>query len=193
MVNPTPMSDESTNIARGFYAGLPILTDDNFADWDMQAIAYLTGSQDHVRGITPTRQADGTYIDPKKPTPANTKATTEFAVVGKGSLLVHIGSLWSDIGLLTSFARVGPLHDILLVTVSFSRVVWVLEKAGVAVPRSSQGLGPVIRCAENIVRWWIWEHQERDLIDTVMPPCLIPTALWLGLREYAGIRGSNRA
>ena len=38
----------------------------------------------------------------------------EFAVVGKGSLLVRIGSLWSEIGLLTSFARVGLLHDDLL-------------------------------------------------------------------------------
>ena len=38
----------------------------------------------------------------------------EFEVVGKGGLLVRIGSLWSEMGLLTSFARAGLLHDDLL-------------------------------------------------------------------------------
>ena len=40
------MSDaESTTVARDAYVDLPILSEDNFADWDMQIVAYLTGSQ----------------------------------------------------------------------------------------------------------------------------------------------------
>ena len=63
----------------------------------------------------------------------------------------------------------------------------MLEKAGATVPRSTQGIRPVIRCAENIVRWWLWEHRERGSMGTVtfpgetaMPQCLMPVALWLG-------------
>ena len=71
------MSEDSTTVLRGAYAGLPILTEDNFADWDMQIIAYLTGSQDHARVITPTKQSDGTYLDPTRPTDADPKASAD--------------------------------------------------------------------------------------------------------------------
>ena len=59
------------------------------------------------------------------------------------------------------YARPVPVDDELLITVSFGRVLWLLEKAGATVPRPTQGIRPVIRCAENIVRWWLWEHRER--------------------------------
>jgi len=73
------MSDtESTTIAHGAHSGLLILTEENFADWDMQIMVYLTGSQDHARVITPTRQTNGTSQDPVPPTAADaTTATTK--------------------------------------------------------------------------------------------------------------------
>ena len=72
------MSDtESTTVARGAYAGLPILSEDNFADWDMQIVAYLTGSHDHVRVITPVRQSDGSFQDPSQPAAATAAASAD--------------------------------------------------------------------------------------------------------------------
>jgi hypothetical protein len=68
------MSDiDSTTITRGDHAGLPYLTEDNFVDWEMQVIAYLTGIQDHARVITPVRQANGKgkLLAPIQPDPAN--------------------------------------------------------------------------------------------------------------------------
>ena len=92
------------------------------------------------------------------------------------------------------FDRPVPVNDELLIAVSFGRVLWMLEKAGATVPRTTQGIRPVIKCAENIVRWWLWEHRERGPTDTVtfpgetaLPQCLMPVALWLGVREYSGI------
>ena len=41
-------TEESSIILCGAYASLPILTEDNFADWELQVIAYLTGSADHA-------------------------------------------------------------------------------------------------------------------------------------------------
>ena len=71
------MSDDATTVLRGAHPGLPLLTDTNFADWDMQVTAYLTGSHDHARVITPIRQADGSYAAPTKPSPAGPNDTPE--------------------------------------------------------------------------------------------------------------------
>ena len=71
------MSDTEPIVARGAYAGLPFLTEDNFADWDMQIIAYLTGTHDHSRVITPVRQKDSTFKDPTPPDEADSTATAE--------------------------------------------------------------------------------------------------------------------
>ena len=54
------MSDtESTTVACSAYTSLLILSEENFADWDMQIVAYLTSSHDHIRVIMPVRQSDG--------------------------------------------------------------------------------------------------------------------------------------
>ena len=68
---------------------------------------------------------------------------------------------------------------VVCVTISFGRVIWMFEKAGVAVPRSSQGLRPMIRCAENklvCIGTRISVHLERGPRDTQESlPC--PSAL----------------
>jgi hypothetical protein len=54
---------------------------------------------------------------------------------------------------------------------------------------------PIIRCAENIARWWMFKHNERPQGEgkvsfpgeVLMPQGLVPIALWLAAREYAGI------
>ena len=72
------MSDtESTTVAHGSHASLPILTEDNFADWDLQVIAYLTSASDHSRIITPIKLKDGTTKDPTAPDEAPSTATTK--------------------------------------------------------------------------------------------------------------------
>ena len=98
-----------------------------------------------------------------------------------------------DPGILTN-ARSEMFNEELLITFSFRHVAWMVKKAGATVPRSAQGLRPLIRCAENIVCWWIWEHAKRgpsDIMtfpgDTALPQVLFPVALWLGTQEYAGI------
>ena len=58
-----------------------------------------------------------------------------------------------DLGILMSIARADVMDEELLIAFSFGRIAWMVEKAGAAVPRSVQGLRPLIRCAENIVRW----------------------------------------
>jgi hypothetical protein len=68
---------DSTTVAHGAYAGLPILSEDNFADWDMQVVAYLTGSHDHVRVITPSRQSGGKALAPIRPAPASATADAD--------------------------------------------------------------------------------------------------------------------
>ena len=53
----------------------------------------------------------------------------------------------------------------------------------------------VLRCAENIARWWMVEHKERPREEgrvrfpgvVTIPQGLLPADLWLGTREYAGI------
>ena len=53
----------------------------------------------------------------------------------------------------------------------------------------------MLRCAQNIARWWLVEHGERergsDSIsypgEVAMQQGLMPITLWLGVREYGGI------
>ena len=72
------MSDtESTTVAHGSHASLPILTEDNLADWDLQVIAYLTGASDHSCIITPIKLKDGTTKDPTTPNEAPSTATAK--------------------------------------------------------------------------------------------------------------------
>ena len=72
------MSDtKSSTVVCGSYASLPILTEENFANWEMQIITYLTGAQDHICVITPVKQADNTYKDPAPPATPNSAATAD--------------------------------------------------------------------------------------------------------------------
>jgi hypothetical protein len=83
----------------------------------------------------------------------------------------------------------------LVATISFGRVLWLLEKAEIPPALAHQKILPVMRCAENIARWWMREHREqrvRDVRvsfpgDVSLPQALMPSAIWLGTREYAGI------
>lgn len=70
------MSDESSTVSCGAHAGLPLLTEDNFDNWDMQIFAYLTGSHDHARVISPTIQ-NGKPLRPQRPSPADPSASTD--------------------------------------------------------------------------------------------------------------------
>ena len=52
----------------------------------------------------------------------------------------------------------------------------------------------MLRCAQNIARWWMIDHHKRVEGnvrvsfpgDVVMPRGLVPLALWFGVREYGG-------
>jgi len=50
-----------------------------------------------------------------------------------------------------------PISAILLV-ISFSRVVWMLEKAGVSHLIMLKHMRSVRSCTKNIAHWWIVEH-----------------------------------
>lgn len=58
---------KSSTVVCSGYASLPILMEENFANWEMQIVAYLTGAQDHIHVITPVKQANNTYKDPAPP------------------------------------------------------------------------------------------------------------------------------
>ena len=74
----TPMSDsESTTVTHSTHASLPFLTEDNFTDWDLQIIMYLTGTHDHSCIITPVRLKDSTFKDPTPPDEADSTATAK--------------------------------------------------------------------------------------------------------------------
>jgi hypothetical protein len=83
----------------------------------------------------------------------------------------------------------------LVATISFGRVLWLLEKAEIPPALAHQKILLVMRCAENIARWWMREHRERHAHDVrvsfpgdvSLPQALMPLAIWLGTREYAGI------
>jgi hypothetical protein len=75
--NTITMSEiESTTVACRAYAGLPYLSEDNFTDWDMQVIAYLTSSHNHVCVIMPVKVAN-TLQDPTEPLPADVNANAD--------------------------------------------------------------------------------------------------------------------
>lgn len=88
-----------------------------------------------------------------------------------------------------------PEVPYLFVLISFGRVVWLLEHAGAPSLSTHRSIRAAIRCAENIARRWLWEHQEREESargvnfpgDTAFPSNLMPAAIWLGTREYAGV------
>ena len=79
--------------------------------------------------------------------------------------------------------------------ISFGRIVWMVEKAGLDPALTRQWDRVVLRCAENIVHWWMVKHKERAQEEgrvsfpgeVAMPQGLIPVALWLRTREYVGI------
>ena len=78
----------------------------------------------------------------------------------------------------------------------------MLEHAGHAPPYPPRSIFAAIRCAENIARRWMWEHQERGPEhrrvsfpgEVSMPVEMMPLTTWLGTREYAGVwlHGSGR-
>ena len=47
---------------------LPVLTYDNFADWEIGIISFLTGAADHVRVIEQRPNAKDELVDPVRPT-----------------------------------------------------------------------------------------------------------------------------
>ena len=84
--------------------------------------------------------------------------------------------------------------------ISFGRVLWMVEKSGADMNDLLPGTTGsrhrmAMRCARNIVRWWMVEFHERapgnrQLSypgEVTMPRELMPIALWLGVREYRGI------
>lgn len=71
-----------------------------------------------------------------------------------------------------------------------------MEKAGGPPMTDIASVQPAIHCAENIARQWMWEHAKRSSErsgirsypgDSTFPVNLMPAALWLGVRKYAGI------
>src|SRR5258706_6120064 len=47
---------------------LPILSHDNFADWEMAIISFLTGAPDHIRVIEQCPDSANALVDPARPT-----------------------------------------------------------------------------------------------------------------------------
>ena len=83
------MSDtESSTVVCSSYASLPILTEENFADWEMQIITYLTGAQDHICVITPVKQANNTYKDPAPTADEKKAANLEIANWQKSECII---------------------------------------------------------------------------------------------------------
>lgn len=76
----------------------------------------------------------------------------------------------------------------------------MLEKAGVRPMLSAKKREAALGCAYNIARWWLIEHQHRASKDTdisfpgevAMPQGVVPTALWLSMREYGGVWDRGR-
>lgn len=103
--------------------------------------------------------------------------------------------IWSPITDPTSRTDL-PLPEVLRV-LSFGRIVWMLEKAGITHTTVRERRSAVLCCADNIARWWMVEHKEFRrrkgkggfIGDKVMHRDLMPNALWLGMREFGGIWG----
>lgn len=83
----------------------------------------------------------------------------------------------------------------MLVAISFGRVVWMLEKAGIDPIVAIRKREPAMSCAYNIARWWLVEHRHRHKKDTdisfpgetFMPQGMVPAALWVSMRDYDGV------
>jgi len=106
----TTMSNNSitADIPHAVYTSLPILMEENFADWDLQIVAHLTGAHDHVCVIMQTRQSDGMIINPMKPGPADAAATANEKRVAKDTIVSWERSEWVAFGCI--MATAGPLH-----------------------------------------------------------------------------------
>ena len=84
--------------------------------------------------------------------------------------------------------------------ISFGRVVWMLEKAGARPMLTAKGREAAMGCAYNIARWWLIEHVHREAKDVdisfpgevAMPQGMVPSALWLSMREYGGVWDRGR-
>jgi hypothetical protein len=79
--------------------------------------------------------------------------------------------------------------------ISFGRVIWLLEKAGISPFVVVRMPSPALSCAENVTRFWMIEHserseRERDVSfpgEIAMPVDLSLVAIWVCAREYGGI------
>ena len=58
---------EPESVISGHYRGLPVLSRDNFPDWEIQVVAFLTGTAKHVRVIERRCNTGGTLVDPAPP------------------------------------------------------------------------------------------------------------------------------
>ena len=84
--------------------------------------------------------------------------------------------------------------------ISFSRVVWMLEKAGIDPANVPKHWEAVLACAYNIAHWWIIEHHHRKSEDVdisflgeiAMPQGMVPAALWLLMHEYGRVWDRGR-
>jgi hypothetical protein len=99
---------DSTTVACSAYASLPILSEDNFTDWDMQVVAYLTGSHNHVQVIMPSRQSGGKALAPIQPAPASVTADTNMKKEADTAIAEWEKSERVVLGCL--MATVGKLH-----------------------------------------------------------------------------------
>ena len=78
--------------------------------------------------------------------------------------------------------------------ISFRRVVWMLEKAGIDPAMVMKKQEAVMSCAYNIAHWWLLEHHHRKVVDkdicfpgeVAMPQAMVPLALWSAMRRYEG-------
>ena len=104
------MSDtKTTTTGHSAHASLPILTEDNFSDWDMQIMAYLTSTQDHAHIITPTLPTSTTvYQDPALPTAVPATATANEAKAAAVDITLWQKSERVVLGCL--MATAGKLH-----------------------------------------------------------------------------------
>jgi hypothetical protein len=73
------MSSTSNTILCGTFAGLPKLNTENFIEWDIQIMAYLTGAEDHVCMITATYdKTTKKWADPEAPDAKDADACKEW-------------------------------------------------------------------------------------------------------------------
>jgi len=104
------MSDNSITAAIpcAIYTGLPVLTEENFAVWDLQIITHLTGVHDHICVIMQTRQSGSMIINLTKPSPADVAAIADKKRVAKDTNASWERSEWVTFGCIMAMA--GPLH-----------------------------------------------------------------------------------